>query len=63
MALSDATRVGLEALGHTIKVEPRTWGNMQVVLWHRADGRIEAGADPRWKNVGKGATTEGSIFR
>jgi gamma-glutamyltranspeptidase/glutathione hydrolase len=62
-ALSDEARTGLEALGHTIKVEPRTWGNMQVVLWHRADGRIEAGADPRWKNVGKGATTEGSIFR
>lgn len=62
-ALSDETRAGLEALGHTIKVEARTWGNMQVVLWHRADGRIEAGADPRWKNVGKGATTEGSIFR
>ncbi len=62
-ALSDETRAGLEALGHTIKVEPRTWGNMQVVLWHRADGSIEAGADPRWKNVGKGATTEGSIFR
>lgn len=62
-ALSDETRAGLEALGHTIKVEARTWGNMQVVLWHRADGSIEAGADPRWKNVGKGATTEGSIFR
>jgi len=62
-ALSDEARAGLEALGHTIKVEQRTWGNMQVVLWHRADGRVEAGADPRWKNVGKGATTEGSIFR
>lgn len=62
-ALSDTLRAGLEARGHTIKEEPRTWGNMQVVVWHLDDGRVEAGSDPRWENVGKGSTTEGGIFR
>ncbi|MCZ8318855.1 MAG: gamma-glutamyltransferase [Silanimonas sp.] len=62
-ALDAATRAALEARGHVVKEEPRTWGNMQVVLWHRDDGRVEAGADPRWKTVGKGSTDEGGIFR
>ncbi len=62
-ALSAELRAGLEARGHTLKDEPRTWGNMQVVVWHLDSGDVEAGADPRWKNVGKGSTDEGSIFR
>jgi len=63
-SLDSATRAALEAKGHAVKEETRSWGNMQVVIWHRADGRIEAGADPRWEAVGKGATSEaGGIFR
>ncbi|HQS65461.1 MAG TPA: gamma-glutamyltransferase [Acidovorax defluvii] len=62
-ALSPELRAGLEARGHVIKEEPRTWGNMQIVVWHLDDGELEAGADPRWKNVGKGSTDEGGIFR
>lgn len=63
-ALDAATRAALETKGHTVKEEPRSWGNMQVVIWQRADGRLEAGADPRWKAVGQGATSDqGGIFR
>lgn len=62
-ALDAATRAALEARGHVLKEEPRPWGNMQVAIWHLDSGRVEAGADPRWKQVGKGSTGEGSIFR
>lgn len=62
-ALDAATRAALEARGHVLKEEPRPWGNMQVAIWYLDSGRVEAGADPRWKQVGKGATGEGSIFR
>lgn len=62
-ALSSELRAGLEARGHVIREEPRTWGNMQIVVWHLDDGELEAGADPRWKNVGKGSTDEENIFR
>jgi gamma-glutamyltranspeptidase/glutathione hydrolase len=62
-ALSAELRAGLEARGHVVKEAPRSWGNMQVVTWDLTDGDIEAGADPRWKNVGKGSTEEGDIFR
>ncbi|WP_397572021.1 gamma-glutamyltransferase [Silanimonas sp.] len=62
-ALSPELRAGLEARGHVIKEEPRTWGNMQVVTWDLTDGDVEAGADPRWKTVGKGSTQDGGIFR
>ena len=62
-ALSPELRAGLEARGHVIKEESRSWGNMQVVTWDLADGEVEAGADPRWKTVGKGSTQDGGIFR
>lgn len=62
-ALSPELRAGLEARGHVIREEPRTWGNMQVVTWDLTDGDVEAGADPRWKSVGKGSTQDGGIFR
>ena len=62
-ALPPELRAGLEARGHVIKEEPRTWGNMQVVTWDLTDGDVEAGADPRWKTVGKGSTQHGGIFR
>jgi len=45
----------LESMGHTVKIADSTWGNMQVVLWNRRSGEVEAGSDRRWKAVGKGA--------
>ena len=32
-------------------------------VWDLDDGDVEAGADPRWKTVGKGSTEDGGIFR
>ena len=63
-AFSDAEVAALRARGHDVQVADRTWGNMNLVLWHRDTGAVEAGADPRWKGVGKGAASEqGSIYR
>jgi hypothetical protein len=45
----------LEARGFSIE-QQEPWGNMQAVLWDIAHDTVEAAADPRWKDVGKGAT-------
>jgi gamma-glutamyltranspeptidase/glutathione hydrolase len=52
-ALSDAERAGLQALGHTIQAGGRRWGNLQVVIWNKATGTMDAASDPR----GDGAAT------
>jgi gamma-glutamyltranspeptidase/glutathione hydrolase len=38
---------------------------MQVVVWNRATGAVEAGTDSRWEGVGKAADGSGddAIFR
>lgn len=38
---------GLEALGHRVESAGRQFGDMQAVLWHRGDDRLEAASDPR----------------
>lgn len=53
----------LEAMGHDVEAGERTWGNMQVVLWHHEDGKVEAGSDPRWEGVGKGSASDASVYR
>ena len=37
----------LERLGHATKDIGRPYGDMQVVLWQRADNRVSAASDPR----------------
>ncbi|MEZ5564310.1 MAG: gamma-glutamyltransferase [Gammaproteobacteria bacterium] len=37
----------LTAKGHKLQVSPRNYGNMQVVTWDRATGRVDAASDPR----------------
>lgn len=37
----------LEAMGHTVKVSTRRWGNMHGVMWDRKTGEVLAGSDPR----------------
>ena len=49
---------------HDVKIGDRSGGTMQVVLWHRGTGEVEAGTDSRWKGVGKGSAAEpASIYR
>lgn len=38
----------LEALGHTVEVRVRPWGNAHGVMWDRQAGTVTAGSDPRW---------------
>ncbi|MHB8722271.1 MAG: gamma-glutamyltransferase [Steroidobacteraceae bacterium] len=51
-ALSDAEIKELQAMGHTLKVSGRQWGNMQVITWDYATGKVEAASDPRGEGVG-----------
>ncbi len=46
-ALSAAQVRGLEARGHRLEALAREYGNMQVVIWDRVAGRVEAASDPR----------------
>jgi len=61
-AFSDEQLTQLKARGHTVSPGERAWGNMQVVLWERGAGRIEAGTDQRWKGVGKAGTSD-AVYR
>ncbi len=68
-ALDADTIAVLEAKGHRVNILERTWGNMQVVVWDRRTGTVQAGSDGRWKGVGKGGlgaareSGEEAIFR
>jgi len=37
----------LEAMGHTVEVGKRRWGNMHGVMWNRETGEVTAGSDAR----------------
>jgi gamma-glutamyltranspeptidase/glutathione hydrolase len=63
-ALTDAESPALAARGFTLTASERPWGNMQVVVWDRKTGLVEAASDPRWKGVGGGESRDrGMIFR
>ena len=51
-AFTDAEISELSAMGHTLKVSGRRWGNMQVITWDFASGKVEAASDPRGEGVG-----------
>jgi gamma-glutamyltranspeptidase/glutathione hydrolase len=38
---------GLEAMGHTVEVRGRRWGNMHGVMWDVRTGEITAASDAR----------------
>jgi gamma-glutamyltranspeptidase/glutathione hydrolase len=50
-ALSASERAELEARGHKL-VAGQHWGNMQVIIWNRNRGTVEAAADPRGDGIG-----------
>ncbi len=37
----------LTAMGHTVQVRERPWGNMHGVMWNRKTGEVTAGSDSR----------------
>jgi gamma-glutamyltranspeptidase/glutathione hydrolase len=39
--------VALEAMGHTVEVRQRRWGNMHGVMWDKNTGEVTAGSDNR----------------
>ncbi len=50
-AFTDAEKAGLTARGHKLN-EGERWGNLQVVTWDYATGKVEAAADPRGNGEG-----------
>lgn len=46
-ALSEATKSGLQQLGHTLKPVERNYGNMQAIVWDRKSGIVQGASDPR----------------
>lgn len=51
-ALSPSEITRLEGMGHTLKEGTRRWGNMQVITWDFATGKVEAASDPRGEGEG-----------
>jgi gamma-glutamyltranspeptidase/glutathione hydrolase len=51
-ALSDAEIAKLQSMGHKLRLSNRQWGNMQVITWDFASGKVEAASDPRGEGEG-----------
>jgi gamma-glutamyltranspeptidase / glutathione hydrolase len=51
-ALSDSEIAELQGKGHKLRLSTRQWGNMQVVTWDFATGKVAAASDPRGEGEG-----------
>jgi gamma-glutamyltranspeptidase/glutathione hydrolase len=51
-ALTEAEISQLQAMGHQLKEASRLWGNMEVITWDYATGKVEAASDPRGEGEG-----------
>ena len=51
-ALTDGEITELQAMGHMLQLSGRRWGNMQVITWDFATGKVEAASDPRGEGAG-----------
>jgi gamma-glutamyltranspeptidase / glutathione hydrolase len=51
-ALSEGEIQQLQSMGHELKLAGRQWGNMQVITWDFASGKVEAASDPRGEGEG-----------
>ena len=51
-AFSDAELARLHVMGHELKESSGRWGNMQVITWTYANGKVEAASDPRGEGEG-----------
>jgi gamma-glutamyltranspeptidase/glutathione hydrolase len=52
-ALTPAEQEGLAARGHKLEASQRPFGNMNVVTWDFATGRVESATDPRGRVEGQ----------
>jgi gamma-glutamyltranspeptidase/glutathione hydrolase len=51
-ALSDGDITHLSSMGHKLEEGSRRWGNMEVITWDFASGKVEAASDPRGEGEG-----------
>jgi gamma-glutamyltranspeptidase/glutathione hydrolase len=51
-ALAESEISQLKEKGQTLKEGRGRWGNMQVVTWDFASGKVEAASDPRGEGAG-----------
>ena len=51
-ALTDSEIAKLQDMGHKLRLSNRQWGNMQVITWDFATGKVEAASDPRGEGEG-----------
>jgi gamma-glutamyltranspeptidase/glutathione hydrolase len=52
-ALSPEEQQGLAAIGHKLEPSQRPFGNMNVVTWDFASGRVDSATDPRGRVAGQ----------
>lgn len=52
-ALDGAVVRELEDRGHRVEAMDRAYGDMQVIVWDRAEGQIEAASDPRGEGAAR----------
>ena len=51
-ALTQGEITQLTAMGHKLEEGGRLWGNMEVITWDYASGKVEAASDPRGEGEG-----------
>jgi gamma-glutamyltranspeptidase/glutathione hydrolase len=51
-ALTNDEIAKLQSMGHKLQLSNRQWGNMQVITWDFANGKVEAASDPRGEGEG-----------
>jgi gamma-glutamyltranspeptidase/glutathione hydrolase len=51
-AFTEADITALLVMGHKLQEGSRRWGNMQVITWDYASGKVAAASDPRGEGVG-----------
>jgi gamma-glutamyltranspeptidase/glutathione hydrolase len=51
-AFTDEEIKELQSMGHALRLSSRRWGNMQVITWDYATGKVEAASDPRGEGEG-----------
>jgi gamma-glutamyltranspeptidase/glutathione hydrolase len=50
--LTDEETARLQGMGHKLEQGNRLWGNMEVITWDFASGKVAAASDPRGEGEG-----------